>query len=162
MTKRSQVPDFEFQLLSVILVVGMFLTTVAVADDADDVKEQVLDFFAAANAGDTEAVYQHHMPEHSSFGRGDGLLSRTTSLEEQKRAFQASVDAGVKRNYQLKHLEVRVYGDTAVVTFYLTGPRTEPDGTTLHMNHRRTGVWIRQGRLWKEVHSHQSPLGVPQ
>ncbi len=143
-------------------VVAMFLVTAALADDADDVKEQVLDFFAAANAGDTEAVYQHHMPEHSSFGRVDGLLSRTTSLEEQKRAFQASVDAGVKRNYQLKHLEVRVYGDTAVVTFYLTGPRTEPDGTTLHMNHRRTGVWIRQGRLWKEVHSHQSPLGVPQ
>jgi len=143
-------------------VVAMFLVTAALGDDADDVKEEVLDFFAAANAGDTEAVFQHHMPEHSSFGRGDGLLSRITSLEEQKRAFQASVDAGVKRNYQLKHLEVRVYGDTAVVTFYLTGPRTEPDGTTLYMNHRRTGVWIRQGRVWKEVHSHQSPLGVPQ
>ena len=143
-------------------VVTMFMVTATLADDADDVKEQVLDFFAAANAGDTETVYQHHMPEQSSFGRGDGLLSRTTSLEEQKRAFQASVDAGVKRNYQLKHLEVRVYGDTAVVTFYLTGPRTEPDGTILQMNHRRTGVWIKQGRLWKEVHSHQSPLDVPQ
>jgi ketosteroid isomerase-like protein len=140
----------------------MFMVTAALADDADDVKEQVLEFFAAANAGDTETVYQHKMPEQSSFGRGIGLLSRATSLEEQKRAFQASVDAGVKRNYQLKHLEVRVYGDTAVVTFYLTGPRTEPDGTTLHMNERRTGVWIRQGRAWKEVHSHQSPLGVPQ
>ncbi len=143
-------------------VVAMFLVTAALADDAEDVKEQVLDYFAAANAGDTEAVYQHHMPEHSKFSRVDGLLSRTTSLEEQKRAFQASVDAGVKRIYQLKHLEVRVYGDTAVVTCYLTGPRTEPDGTTLHMHHRRTGVWIRQGRVWKEVHSHLSPLGVPQ
>ena len=148
--------------LTTLLVVGMFLTTVAIADDVDDVKEQVLDFYAAINAGDTEAVLQHLMPEHSSFARVDGLLSRTTSLEEQKKAFQASVDAGVKRNYQLKHLEVRVYGDTAVVTKYLTGSRTEPDGTTLHMNHRRTGVWIRQGRVWKEVHSHQSPLGVPQ
>ncbi len=148
--------------LTALLVIGMFATAVAMADDVDDVKEQVLDFYAAINAGDTEAVLQHLMPEHSSFARVDGLLSRTTSLEEQKKAFQASVDAGVQRNYQLKHLEVRVYGDTAVVTKYLTGPRTEPDGTTLHMNHRRTGVWIRQGRVWKEVHSHQSPLGDPQ
>jgi len=148
--------------LTTLFVVGMFLTTVAIADDVDDVKEQVLDFFAAVNAGDREAVFQHQMPERSNFGRVDGLLSRTTSLEEQKRAFQASVDAGVKRIYQLKHLEVTVYGDTAVVTCYLTGPRTEPDGTTLHMHHRRTGVWIRQGRVWKEVHSHLSPLGVPQ
>ncbi len=83
-------------------VVAMFLVTAALADDADDVKEQVLDFFAAVNAGDTEAVFQHQVPERSNFGRVDGLLSRTTSLEEQKKAFQALVDAGVKRNYQLK------------------------------------------------------------
>ena len=145
-----------------ILAAALLLATTVLADDADDVEEQVLDFFAAANAGDMGAVFQHHMPEHSSFGRGDGLLSRITSLEEQKRAFQASVDAGVKRNYQIRHLEVRVYGNSAVVTGYLMGTRIYPDGRTVQLSYQRTALWVKQGGKWKEAHRHQSPLSLPQ
>ena len=110
--------------LTTLLVVGMFLTTVAMADDVDDVKAAVQSYFAAINAG-SSAVMQYRIPERSSFGGGGGLLSRpTSSLQEQRNALEAQARAGIKRNYQITHMEVRVYGNTAVVTGYLTGTRT--------------------------------------
>ena len=149
--------------LTTLLVVGMFLTTVAIADDADDVKVAVQSYIAALNAGDANAFMQYRIPERSSFGGPGGLLSRpTSSLEEQKSALEAQVRAGVKRNYQITHMEVRVYGNTAVVTGYLTGTRTEPNGTVTPRRDRRTGVFVKLGGQWKEVHHHQSPLRGPQ
>ncbi len=150
--------------LPTLLVVGMFLTTVAMADDVDDVKAAVQRYFVAINSGDTEGVFQFRIAERSSFGRGGQLLGiPTASLEERKRSHQNQVNAGRKRNYQLRHMEVTVYGgDTAIVTGYLVGPGTLTDGTVVPHNDRRTAVLIKQGGQWKEVHTHQSPLRTPQ
>ena len=149
--------------LATLLVVGMFATAVAMADDVDDVKAAVQGFFAALRAGDSSAVIQYRIPERSSFGGPGGLLSRPiSSLEVQKATLEAEVSAGVKRNYQITHMEVRVYGNTAVVTGYLTGTRTEPNGTVTPRRDRRTGVFVKLGGQWKEVHHHQSPLRGPQ
>ena len=147
--------------LTTLLVVGMWLTTVAMADDVDDVKAAVLSYFAALNTGDADAYIQSRMPEYSAFD-GGGLLSRNHSLAEQKNGLQASVDAGFKRNYQLRHLEVRVYGNAAVVTGYNVGTRTPPGATTEQVREQRTEVWIKQGATWKQVHRHASPLRPPQ
>ena len=150
--------------LTTLLVIGMFLTTVAMADDVDDVKAAVQRYIAGLNAGDADPVFRFRIAERSSFTIGGQLLSTpTSSLEEQRRSFQNQVNAGRKRNYQLRHVEVKVYGgDTAIVTGYLVGPSTAANGTvTPHMD-RRTGVMIKQGGQWKEVHQHQSPLRGPQ
>ena len=150
--------------LTTLLVVGMFTTAVAMADDVDDVKAAVQRYFVAINSGDTEGVFQFRIAERSSFGRGGQLLGLPpASLEEQKRSHQNQVNAGRKRNYQLRHMEVTVYGgDTAIVTGYLTGRGTFPDGTVVPHNDRRTAVLIKQGGQWKEVHTHQSLLRTPQ
>ncbi len=147
--------------LATLFVVGMFLTTVAMADDVDDVKAAAERYFNALNAGDVGAYIQSRMPEYSLFVDG-ALLSRFHSLTEQKNSFQASVDAGFKRNYQLRHLEVKVYGNAAVVTGYNVGTRTRPGSTTEQVRERRTSVWIKQGGQWKQVHRHQSPLRLPE
>jgi ketosteroid isomerase-like protein len=145
--------------LSTLFVAGMFLTTVAMADDVDDVKAAVERYFAALNTGDVGAYIEARVPEYSLFVDG-ALLSRFHSLTEQRNSFQASVDAGFKRNYQLRHLEVKVYGDAAVVTAYNVGTRTRPGRTTEQVRERRTSVWIKQGGQWKQVHRHQSPLNL--
>jgi ketosteroid isomerase-like protein len=148
--------------LATLLVVGMVMTTVAIADDADDVKAAVQSYVAAINAGDSSAI-QYRSPTRSTFNRGGGLLSRpTSSIQEQRSALGAEARAGIKRNYQITHMEVEVYGDTAVVTGYLTGTRTQPNGNTIVMRDRRTGVFVKQGGQWKEVHHHQSPVRGPQ
>ncbi len=150
--------------LTTLLVIGMFLMPAALADDVDDVKAAVQRYFVAINSGDTEGVFQFRIAERSSFGRGGQLLGMPpASLEEQKRFHRNQVNAGRKRNYQLRHMEVTVYGgDTAIVTGYLVGPGTLTDGTVVPHNDRRTAVLIKQGGQWKEVHTHQSPLRTPQ
>ncbi len=143
--------------LTTLLVVGMFLTTVAMADDVDDVKAAVQSYFAALNSANSAAMVQHRVPGYSVFA-GGGLIDRSGSVAQQRDAFQAGADAGARLNLQLRHVEVRVYGNAAVVTGYLTGTNTAPDGTVDQQIRQRTGVWIKQGGQWKEVHRHASQL----
>jgi len=143
--------------LTTLLVIGMFLTTAAMADDVDDVKAAVLDYFAAISAGDADSQARYHMPEYSAFGPGGGLLESQHSLEEQRNSFQAAYDAGQRLNLQVRHLDVRVYGNAAIVTAYVVGTITTPDGTTIQSRDQRSGMWIKQGGQWKEAHRHNSP-----
>ncbi len=108
--------------LTTLLVVGMFLTTVAMADDVDDVKAAVRGHFVALNAGDVNAFIPYY-PSESSVFAGGRLLGRFHSLEERRDGFQAGVDAGRKLNLQLQHMEVKVYGNAAVFTGYFDGDR---------------------------------------
>ena len=90
---------------------------------------------------------------------GGELLSRSDSLEDERKNLQAQFDAGFKTNAQARHFEVKVYGNlTAVTTGYMVGTQTLPDGTTQQVNSQRTAVLIKQGGQWKEVHVHVSPL----
>lgn len=147
--------------LTTLLVVGMLATTIAMADDSDDVKAAFLARFAAINAGDAGTMAQHHTPEYSGFNRGGALLVVNTSLEEQRTARQAIFDA-IRIYLQPRNVEVKVYGNAAVVTAYLVGSANPPTGDPQRWTDRRTGVWIKQGGTWKEVHLHQSPIRPPQ
>ncbi len=145
-----------------LLVIGMFATTVAMADDVADVKEAGQRFYAALSAGDAGALMQLHASASTSFGPGGGLLETFDSPEERRSSFQALRDSGFKLNVQLRHVEVSVYGDTAVTTSYAVGTVTQPNGTTGRANNRLTTVWVKQGGQWKEVHRHLSPVRLPQ
>ena len=140
--------------LTTLLVIGMFTTAVAMADDVDDVKAAVQKYITALNTGDVNAYVQSRMPESSAFGVGNGgLVQKFYSLEEQRNRFQGLVDSGFKFNVQIRHLDVKVYGNAAIVTGYSV------EGNTTD---QRTGVWIKQGGQWKQAHRHESPLRGPQ
>ncbi len=144
-----------------LLLAGMFLTAPVLADDAGDVKAAFLAMFVAINAGDAGTMAAHHTPEYSTFNRGGGLLVVDTSLEEQRSSRQALFDA-IKINLQPRNVEVKVYGNAAVVTAYLVGSSNPPNSDPQRWTDRRTGVWTKQGGTWKEVHMHQSPIRLPQ
>ncbi len=149
--------------LTALLVIGMFATVVAMADDVEDVKAAGQRFYAALSAGDAGALMQLHASASTSFGPGGGLLETFDTLEERRNSFQATVDAGVKLNIQGRHIDVRVYGNsTAVATSYGVGTITRPDGTTFRVNNRITAVLIKQGGQWKVAHQHISPVVLPQ
>ena len=149
--------------LTTLLVVGMFLTTVAIADDVDDVKAAVQSYVAALNAGDVGAFTRLQAAASTNYGGGGGLLATFDSLEERRNSFQATVDAGVKLNFQARHSDVRVYGNsTAVTTSYGVGTITQPNGTVVQFNNRITRVLVKQGGQWKQVHRHISPLSLAQ
>ncbi len=149
--------------LTTLLVVGMFLTTVAMADDVDDVKAAMQRFYAALNAGDAGALMQHHAAASTSFGPRGRLLATFDSPEEIRKTRQASFDAGFKANLQARHIDVRVYGNsTAVMTSYEVGTINLPTGNTVRPNNRLTTVLIKQGGQWKIAHVHLSPVVLPQ
>ncbi len=148
--------------LTTLLVVGMFATTVAIADDVDDVKAAMQRSPAAANSGDANTGVQSLLEGFTSFGFAGGLLERL-DLEEARKNRQAAFDAGLKFNVQDRHIEVSVYGNsTAVATNYGVGRVTQPNGTTGQVNNRITAVLIKQGGQWKVVHQHISPVRLPQ
>ncbi len=148
--------------LTTLLVIGMFATVVAVADDVDDVKAALQRYGTALTTGDAGALMQLHAAASSSFGAGGGLLATFDSPEERRNSFQALRDTGFKLNVRLRNVEVSVYGDTAVTTNYGVGRVTQPDGTVVQLNNRITRVWIKQGGQWKQVHQHLSPVRLPQ
>jgi len=148
--------------LTTLLVIGMFATAVAVADDADDVKAALQRYMTALNAGDANAWIQLHAVGNTRFSTDNGLLQRSDSLEEQRKNQQAGVDAGVKINVQSRHVAVSLYGNTAVSTRYGVGTVTQPNGTVVQLNNRITTVWVKQGGQWKITHMHLSPVRLPQ
>ena len=139
-----------------LFVMGMFLTTVAWADDRDDVKAAEEKYYEAMNSGDARAWAQSRLSEESTrFGPGGALLEVFGSLEEQEQNRKAAVDAGLKYNLRAQHREIRVYGDTALVTVYGSGTVNNAQ-----VNNRITRVWGKQGGQWKMVHAHLSPLSI--
>ena len=155
-----------------LFVMGMLLTTAAAADAVEDVKATYLQHIANTNSGNVDGFVEQHLPGHSAFGPTGAMLSRYDSIEEEKKGVRVAFEAARKlnpdrisvrpfANVQVKHLEVKVYGNlTAVATGYLVGTITAPDGTTRQDTQRFTSIWVRQGEQWKEVHDHLSALRV--
>ena len=125
-----------------LFVVGMFLTTPALADDVDDVQALELEHLAALNAGNVDGYVNHHAEGRNAF-LPFGFLD-TDTREEQRKNRQATLDAGIKINNLHRHLEVKVYGNAAVVTGYVLGTRTSPDGRSTQRVLRRSAMWIKQ------------------
>ena len=144
--------------LTALFVAGMFVTTLAMADDVDDVKATIRGHFAAVNSGDVAAYTPYYANQGSAFGGGE-LLERL-SVEQRTNNFQAGVDSGLRRNLQMRNLEVQIYGNVAIATGYLLGSTTAPDGTTQRTSQQRTGVLVKPVGQWKEVPRPNSPLTV--
>ncbi len=147
--------------LTTLLVVGMFLMPVTMADDADDVEAVVREHFATLNAGDQVAhMQQHHMPAYNRFSL-NGLRQHFDSVEEQKQQIQTVFDQGSKYNLRLTDVEVNIYGDSALLSAYLVGSILRPNGNTVQRTDRYSAMLVKQGGQWKAVHAHTSALRTP-
>ncbi len=148
--------------MTILIAWGVILTAAARAGDVEDVKKATLEHFAMLNAGNAAAHTEHHLQGHTTFFGDGGLLRVDNSLEEEKKTMQADFDDGLKLNLQLRHLDVKVYGNIAIVTCYVVGTATGPNGTTEQAMNRRTAVLLKKGNMWKEIHLHTSPVMTAQ
>ena len=148
----------KITLITMIFGWVVLLTTVAEAGDVEDIKKATLEHFVTFSAGNVAAHVGHHLQGHTGFGPDGGLLEVNESLEEEKKSLQADFDAGLKFNLHVKHLDVKIYGNTAVTTCYIVGSMTTLNGKTIQVRDRRTAVLIKKGKKWKEVHAHNSPI----
>jgi len=140
--------------LTTLFLLGMFLTTVAMADDADDIKAAVQEFYDQLNNENTSYT-DFFLPSGDQFPRTGVLVQPNEEIIE---ATRANIDAGLDFNVQVRHIDVKVYGNAAVATYYTVGTTEYPDGTVLSGVFRASITAIKQGRQWKFAHIHISPL----
>ena len=138
-----------------ISIMALVLSTgVAQADDKEDVIATVDAVIAAWNAGDVDAIQKHYAPDLKVFG-GAGNVLHVWDYAGVKELFESGGKIAISPP---RHREVRVYGNTAIYTCYLTIKFTPPDGASKTTTSRLTTVWVKGGDQWKEVHRHASLL----
>ena len=151
----------RFVCILTVMVVGIFFASPAVGDDVADVKSAVQALYDALSNGDAAGYARLILPGQTQFPRTGGLLNSTPRVSEaETKKLQGLFDAGLKFDVGLHHLDVKTYGNTAVATYYATGPATYPNGTVLQGTFRASLVWLKQAGQWKIVHQHISRLEI--
>ena len=140
-----------------VLVLGAVWTPIVFAqsDDVAQVKAAEMAFNAAQNAGNMEALFSYLAPGRTIFANGGRLGVGWT--EQNKKRRQAQFDAGRKVDLQVEDLQVRIFGDTAVTTFYRRGTEKEVNEPAKPVHLQISGVWVRTPGGWKLAHRHESP-----
>ena len=136
--------------LTTLCVVGMFLTTVTLAEDVDDVKAAEVDFRAKESAGNVDGYFAYKAPTYSIFPPTSGLIAGGQSKE---RAY-ARFDPTAERDMQIRNIDVQIYGNTAVSTYYLVSTTQRPGGERERRHLRMTGVWVKESRGFTAMSPH--------
>jgi CubicO group peptidase (beta-lactamase class C family) len=119
-----------------------------------EVREAVADLVAGYNSGNVEQIERRLAAQRNGFQGEGGPLRDIVDLGELRGAFKS----GVKLKFEMRDLEVAVYGDTALATGFFGGTVSRPNGTSRPDGPWRASfVWNRQDGVWKLVHSHLSP-----
>jgi hypothetical protein len=111
---------------------------------------------------DLDGFAEYLSPEHTEFDATGTLLVDTADqggLDALKDRVGAASDQGFKSEIRsLRHVKVQQYGETAVITAYLTGSFTHISGQVYNGPWRLTDVRVLQDGKWKSVHTHFSSL----
>lgn len=145
----------------VVLVTGLLAANFSLAGDVEDVIKFANEHLATQNGGDLKAHVAGHMPSISYFLADGGFLHVENSYEEQTKSLQPAFDLGIQSNTRIIDPHVNIYGNVAVLTHYWVGTNTLPGGRVRQIMNRRTAVLVKQGKEWKEVHTHTSPIVSP-
>jgi ketosteroid isomerase-like protein len=147
---------------TILLIVGLALASPFVfADDAADiakVKANELAFNAAQNEGRFVDMFNFMLRTRTVFPTSGARMITGWSDADVKRR-QDDLAAGRQTNLQVEDLQVQIFGDTAIATFYRVGAEKAAGETAAKpVRYRFTGVWIRTQDGWKIAHRHESQL----
>jgi CubicO group peptidase (beta-lactamase class C family) len=119
-----------------------------------EVRDAVADLMAGYNSGNVEQIGRRLAAQRSGFQGEGGPLRDIVDLDELRGAFKS----GVRLKFEMRDLEVAVYGDAALTTGFFGGTVSRPNGASSADGPWRASlVWHRQDGVWKLVHSHLSP-----
>tara|TARA_B100000029_G_scaffold393005_1_gene390263 strand:- start:2 stop:463 length:462 start_codon:yes stop_codon:yes gene_type:complete len=148
---------FQFAVyISILIFTGLTMATQA--GEEDEVIAVMDAHLGAINNGESAAIARHHLPGHSEFGATGAKLGISGPFEEQFARNEAIFKSGAAFDWHNKDLRVQIFDTTAIVTGYVVGTSTNPEGTTTTVNQRRTTVLIKTNGQWKEIHVHNSVL----
>ena len=148
----------------VVLVLSIVLLNRVTANEEEkaSLMSVVENLRAGYEAGDLETVTLYIDGESKGFVQDGELLGQLKPLiAGDVGDIKALLDAGGKCQIQLQRTQVKVYGNTGIVTAYVSFTATLPDGRTQKDPPKRhSSIWVKMEGTWKLVHIHQSPLSV--
>ncbi|NCF15728.1 MAG: DUF4440 domain-containing protein [Gammaproteobacteria bacterium] len=134
-----------------VLLLGfsVLLVQPAAASDVEDLTDLLQDFLA--NSG-KEAAHERFWADdlvYSSsaglrFGKADIMSGFDSTSDEEN-------DAPPEIVYSGEDVDVRLYGDTAVVAFKLVGTPTNEGAGASVMYYYNTGTFLKRDGIWKAV-----------
>lgn len=137
-------------LLTILLATAGFVANPTGASDADDLTQMLQDFLANA---DKEAA-------HESFWADDLVYSSSAGLRFGKADIMAGFEVGDEDDgddaapaivYSGEEVDVRLYGDTAVIAFKLVGTPTNEAAESNVLYFYNTGTFLKRDGIWQVV-----------
>jgi ketosteroid isomerase-like protein len=145
------------KFISACVFLGLLGSSLALADDAADVRATIERHYAAIHANDTDSITSHHLKDFTMFF-SDGTVLWESDWAEVSERMGATVELPAL-NVRMSNFDAHIYGNVAVATFYLVGTQTY-GGETSNITNRVSAVWVKSGNEWKEAHHHESPLST--
>jgi ketosteroid isomerase-like protein len=129
------------------------LSAAALQGEADAVLQVERNAWEAAKNKQLDALVDYFAEDASVFGGGQAYRLRG------KADIMRDVEAWIKqtdlRSYQMLDPEVKVLGDTALLTYYFTESGVR-DGKDFSNAGKMTMVFVKQGGKWRVLHEHES------
>jgi ketosteroid isomerase-like protein len=136
---------------ALILTVAALLMQSAVASDVDEITALLQDFLENSHK---EAAHERFWAEDLVYSSSAGLRFGKAEIME---GFDSSSDATEDANdepqvtYSGKEVDVRLYGDTAVVAFKLVGTPTDTASGAEVLYYFNTGTFLKRDGVWRVV-----------
>jgi len=134
-----------------LLCIGILGAGPALASDTDDLRTLLQEFLAGS--GTQEA--------HAKFWSDDLVYTSSAGLRFGKAEIMAGFEDSVSGDaaeddeptmiYSGEDIDIRLYGDTAVVAFKLVGTPTDKAPDTDMLYYFNTGTFLKQDGVWKAI-----------
>jgi ketosteroid isomerase-like protein len=133
---------------------GHILITFNRAEPERELTQLVKDFNAALVKADI-AFLERALHEDYTHHRPRGTVENRAQYLENRKARRVDFESLLA-----DEIKVRVYGDTAVVTYRSTAKGKDQQGA-IDEQRRWTRVFVRRDGRWQLVHSHGTPIQKP-
>jgi hypothetical protein len=142
--KVSWIARFSFALFLSLLAAAP-----ANAQSADEILIAMLDEFLAGASRNDVAVHERFWSDDLVYTSSTGERFGKKDIIEPMRSAAAGAEGEPAMTYGREALLVRVYGDTAVITFRLVGGKAgAPEPAARYFN---TGVFLNRNNEWRAI-----------
>ncbi len=122
------------------------------ASDIDDLTAMLHEFLAASGEKQAhERFWAEDLVYSSSAGLRFGKADILAGFDDSDDGDDADTDEAPSIVYTGEEVDVRVYGDTAVVAFKLVGTPTDKAGDTDVLYYFNTGTFLKRDGVWRVV-----------
>ncbi len=148
-------------VLAAIGFVGVLNSRPLLASDIDDLAAMLREFLSAS---DSEAAHAAFWAEDlvytssagSRFGKADIMAGFERTDTDEKPS-----DAGLAMNYSGDNVDIRVYGDTAIVAFRLLASQAQSSDELDVQYYFNTGTFLKREGVWRVVAWQATKIPAP-